>query len=221
MQRVALVTGASRGIGHAIADVLRQRSVKVVAPTRTELDLADPSSVKSWCSTKMEPFDILVNNAGINELGALTELTDEAWDRMEQINLRSPLCLMRECASGMIRRGWGRVVNITSIWAHVAKKKRGGYAATKAALVAATRNLALECAPYGVLVNAVSPGFVATELTRKNNGPDELRAICDNIPIGRLAEPQEIAKIVAWLVSDENSYITGQTILADGGYTLP
>ncbi len=219
---MALVTGGSRGIGRAIVDALRARGMVVHAPGRDRLDLADSTSIKRWCDGASDfAIDILINNAGINELRSMSELDDAAWAAMEQINLRAPLALMRAHLPGMQSRGWGRVVNIASIWAHVAKERRGGYAATKAAIIAATQVAALEYAAHGVLVNAISPGFTATELTRKNNSPMELQAICAKIPIGRLAEPTEIANAVAWLASEENSYITGQTILVDGGYTLP
>jgi NAD(P)-dependent dehydrogenase (short-subunit alcohol dehydrogenase family) len=220
--RAALVTGGSRGIGRAIVERLRARGIDVHAPTRDQLDLADPDSVRRWCGGAPNlTIDILINNAGINELRGITHLDDEAWAAMEQVNLRAPLALMRAYLPGMQTRGWGRVVNIASIWAHAARERRGGYAATKAAIIAATQVAALECAPHGVLVNAISPGFTATELTRKNNSPTELEAICAKIPLGRLAEPTEIANAVAWLASADNSYITGQAILVDGGYTLP
>ena len=219
--RTALVTGGSRGIGQAIAIALSQRGVAVLAPTREELDLAVPGSVAAWCHNQAHrPIDILINNAGINTLRGVASLDDAAWAGMEQINLRAPLQLMRELLPRMAERHWGRVVNLTSIWGHVARENRAGYAATKAAMSALTRNAALEFASAGVLVNAVSPGFVATELTRSNNSPDALAVICGKIPLGRLAEPKEIAELVAWLASDANSYVTGQTLVADGGYTV-
>lgn len=220
-RRVALVTGGSRGIGKAIADSLRGDGCDVIAPSRDEMDLSDSGSIAAWlkCLSNRR-FDILINNAGVNQLHPIIELGDEAWSSMEQVNLRAPLQLMRACVNGMMERRWGRIVNITSIWAHVAREQRGGYAATKAALSAFTRNLALEAAPCGVLVNAISPGFVATELTRQNNTPEDIEKIRGKIPLGRLAEPNEIAKAVRWLCSEENTYITGQTIIVDGGYTI-
>lgn len=221
MRRV-LITGASRGIGRAIADAYAHRGDEVIAPPRRELDLADSGSVGRWCrGAGMHGIDVLVNNAGINELRAIADLDEAAWSQMECINLRSPLALMRAVMPGMQVRGWGRIVNIASLWAHAAKERRGGYAATKAGLVAATRVAALEGAPAGVLVNAVSPGFTATELTTRNNPPVELAAISRQIPLGRLADPAEIARVVVWLGSEENTYITGQAIQVDGGYSLP
>lgn len=219
-ERTALVTGASRGIGKAIADTLRSRGVLVLTPDRSELDLSLPASITSWCDRHHDvAIDVLINNAGINTLRAVTELDDEAWAGMEQINLRAPMQLMRKLVPGMSTRRWGRIVSLTSVWAHVARERRGGYAATKAGISALTRTLAVECAQTGVLVNAVSPGFVATELTRANNSPAELDTICKKIPLGRLAEPIEIARLVSWLVSEDNTYLTGQTLIADGGYT--
>lgn len=221
MARIALVTGGSRGIGEAIVQTLARDGCEVLAPDRSELDLADSACVAEWCARHSgERIDILVNNAGINELATLQELDDKRWRRMEQVNLHAPIALMRALVPGMAQRRWGRVVNVTSIWAHVGRPHRAGYAATKAGLLGFTRTVALEWAPEGVIANCISPGFTATELTMRNNPPHELEAIRARIPAGRLAEPAEIAEAVAWLVSDRNSYMTGQCLCVDGGYTI-
>jgi 3-oxoacyl-[acyl-carrier protein] reductase len=119
----------------------------------------------------------------------------------------------------MARRRWGRVVNVSSIWSGVAKPRRFVYATTKAGVNGMTRALAVELGPSGVLVNAVAPGFTNTELTAQNNPPAELARIAANIPVRRLAEPREIAEVVAFLCSARNGYLTGQTLFVDGGFT--
>ena len=200
----ALVTGGSRGMGKAIVDTFNEEGLAVIAPRRAELDLSSPESLGAWCESHAEDrIDIVVNNAGVNELGALDQLPDAAWQSMMQINLTAPFQIARTVLPGMIRRGWGRIVNIASIWGLVGRERRGGYAATKAGLIGMTRVLAIEVARHGVLVNCVCPGFVATELTRQNNSPEELAEIAKRIPAGRLAEAGEIAKAVSWLCSEE------------------
>ncbi len=215
----ALVTGSSRGIGAEIAAVLKANKVEVLTPGRSELDLADDRSVDRYLAGLKDGIDILINNAGINPLAAAAELSDQAIDETLRINLVSPLRLVRGLLPGMIKKRYGRIVNISSIWSAVSKPKRTIYSVSKAGINAMTRSLAVELAPHNILVNAVAPGFVDTELTRQNNPPQELEKIRSGIPLGRLAGPKEIAELVWFLCSEKNSYVTGQTIIVDGGYT--
>lgn len=217
--RTALVTGAARGIGLATAARLRSGGARVLTPPRSELDLLSNESIDSYLAALDEPVDVLVNNAGINRLAAGVELSDEDLRETLQVNLLSPLRLVRGLAPQMIARGYGRIVNISSIWSVVSKPRRVSYAASKAAINGVTRTLAIELAPFNVLVNAVAPGYVNTELTKQNNTEEDLAAIRQTIPMRRLAEPDEIAEVVAFLCSEKNSYITGQVVLADGGFT--
>ncbi len=223
MPRTALVTGGSRGIGRAIADELGRAGVAVRTPSRQELDLADPRSIARWLEgerARVPGADILVNNAGINDLGRIADLPDAALARMLQVNLAGPFALLRGLMPSMCTRGWGRVVNLSSIWSQHGREARGGYAASKAALEGLTRVAAVEGAKQGVLVNAVAPGFIATELTFKNNSPQEVREIEGRIPAGRLGTPEEVARAVRWLCSEENSYMTGQVLVLDGGFSI-
>lgn len=217
--RIALVTGAARGIGLEIASRLREAGMKVLTPARSEMDLLSNESVDGYLSMLEQPIDILVNNAGINPLGGGVEIADSDIENALKVNLVSPMRLMRAVLPGMIKRNYGRIVNISSIWGSVSKAGRVVYSASKAGLNGVTRTIAVETAMHNVLVNAVAPGFVNTELTRRNIKEKELRDIVGSIPIGRLAEPSEIAETVAFLCSERNSYITGQTIIVDGGYT--
>lgn len=217
--RIALVTGASRGIGSAIADALRLQSCEVLTPSRTELDLMSDESVDAYIAGLDIPVDILVNDAGINRIAPLDDAEDADIAQMLQINLISPFRLIRALAPGMRDRTYGRIVNISSIWSIVSRSGRTGYTMSKSALNGMTRSLAVELAPFNVLINNVAPGYVLTDLTRQNNSPEELKQISDTIPTGRLAAPQEIASVVAFLSSGANSYLTGQTLVVDGGYT--
>lgn len=218
-QRTALVTGAARGIGAAIADALRLQGVSVLDAGRADLDLSDPASITAWLGQYGGGVDILVNNAGINVINDIEAITPADWAEMVQVDLTAPLQLIQGVTPGMKERGWGRIANISSIFGVVTREKRGAYSAVKAGLNGLTRTAAVECAPFGVLVNSVCPGYVATDLTRQNNSPADIEKIEATIPAGRLAAPAEIARFVAWLCGEENTYLTGQTILVDGGFT--
>jgi len=217
--RTALVTGAARGIGAAIAGALRAQGADVLTPSRAEMDLADAASLASWLERHGGGIDIVVNNAGINVLNDIEAITPEDWQQMVQINLTAPLQVIQGVTPGMKRRSWGRIVNISSIFGVVTRERRGAYSMVKSGLNGLSRTAAVEFAPHGILVNSVCPGYVATDLTRQNNSPADLEKIAASIPAGRLAEPDEIARFVAWLCSDANSYLTGQTLLVDGGFT--
>ena len=217
--RSALVTGASRGIGLAIATRLREAGATVLCPSRGELDLASNDSMDTYLAALTESVDILVNNAGINPLGSGVEASDSDLVDTLQVNLVAPLRLVKALAPRMVERRYGRILNISSIWSLVSKPRRVLYSASKAGLNGVTRSLAVKLAGHNVLVNAIAPGYVNTDLTRKNNTSDELDAIVQTIPAGRLAEPAEIAELALFLCSERNSYITGQTIVIDGGFS--
>ena len=159
------------------------------------------------------------DNAGINNLRALPELDSATWAQMQQVNVTAPLCLMQWAAPFMRGQKWGRILNISSILSLVAKEKRAAYSMTKAAINSLTRTAAVEFGPDGILVNAICPGYVATELTTKNNSPAALKTIIDSIPLRRLAQPEELARLAGFLCSEENTYLTGQSVVADGGFT--
>lgn len=163
-------------------------------------------------------MDILINNAGVNILADFGEIDLSIWQTLLQVNLNSALRLIQAFAPGMQRRGWGRILNVSSILSMVAKPRRSAYSMTKAALDALTRSAAVEFGSFGVLVNSLCPGYVDTELTRINNSPSELAEIAATIPLNRLAKAEEVARVAAFLVSEENTYLTGQNIVVDGGF---
>lgn len=218
--KTALVTGGARGIGAAIVTELRNRGWAVLAPRREELDLASAESVEAYLAKESPIVDALINNAGENPISPLATLSQDAWLLAQQVNLTSPLLLIQHCAGGMRARGGGRIVNISSCYSLVTRAGRAAYSASKAGLNSLTRSAALELAADNILVNAVCPGFVETELTARNNSAEQIQQLLRGVPLGRLGRPEEIAKFVAFLVSDDNTYLTGQTIPIDGGFLI-
>lgn len=219
MKRTVLITGASRGIGAAIKARLSDEGMTLLTPGRAELDLLSSTSIDTYLGSLNSPVDILVNNAGINYLAALEEITPELLETMVQVNLTAPLRLIKGIVPGMKKNRFGRIVNISSIFGIVSKERRLLYTTTKSGLIGMTKTLALELGAYNILVNCLAPGYVLTELTRQNNSPEEIERISSAIPLKRMAEPEEIAETAAFLCSEKNTYITGQTIVVDGGFT--
>jgi NAD(P)-dependent dehydrogenase (short-subunit alcohol dehydrogenase family) len=219
--RRVFVTGASRGIGEAVARRFRDDGHEVIAPPRGELDLGAFESVKGYLSRNSGlAVDVLVNNAGINEVHPIATLPLEIWIRTLETNLTSAFLLTQAFAPGMARSGWGRIVNVSSCYALVGCPGRAAYSSSKAGLLALTRATALEFGARGVLVNAVCPGFVATELTFKNNTAEQIERLRLQVPLQRLAKAEEIAEVVLFLGSHKNAYIHGQSIVADGGFII-
>jgi len=204
MKRTVLITGGARGIGAAIAEQFRHHGHEVLTPSRQEMDLAQPESVEAFLAREKErPID---------------QIEPQNWQAMLQLNLTSALRLTQAFLPGMKSRQWGRVLVTSSIFSLVTREKRAAYSMTKAALNALVRSVTVEYGPHGILANALCPGYVETALTRQNNSPADLEAICATIPLRRLAQPEEIARTAYFLASDENTYLTGQDIVVDGGF---
>lgn len=217
----ALITGGSRGIGKAAAKFFADRKYEVLLPTRQELDLLDGNSVDRFVERMaLESIDTVVNNAGINEIDLLENVSDAQLEQMLMTDLISPIRLLRGLIPQLRKSPAGRIVNIGSVWAVVSKQGRSVYSAAKNGLHGITNALAIELSEAGILVNTVCPGFTRTELTQKNNTPEQIAQLNCQIPLGRMAEPEEIAKLIYFLGSAENTYITGQKIVIDGGYTI-
>ena len=240
--KVALVTGGSRGIGKAIAIALAKEGINVALTYRINKEKAfsvvkeiDIENNKVICirldqgsrenirrliievHKKFGKINILVNNAAIAQEKPFETITDDDWDNMLKINLRGPFILCQEIIPDMIAQKWGRIINISSIGGQWGGFNQVHYAAAKAGLINLTKSLARIYSGKGITTNAISPGLVGTEMSSKElntkSGKEKLR----NIPIGRVATPEEIANIVVFLVSEKAGYITGQTINANGG----
>lgn len=213
-----LITGASRGIGKSIKEELENKGYNCITPTREELDVSNVKSIESFFNKINFSIDGLVNNAGINIIGGIESIIDSDINRMIDTNLVAPLKLIQLVTKGMKVKKYGKIVNISSIWGVRSKEFRTLYSLTKFGVNGLTKSLARELGEYNILVNSVAPGYVNTEMTQKNVSLAEQKKIKDTIPLKRFAEPKEIARLVAFLISDDNSYITGQTIIADGGF---
>lgn len=235
--KTAIVTGATRGIGAAISRELLAHGCNVIITGTSErceskgknansrylqLDFLDIKSIKKFIDliNKMARIDILINNAGINKIEPIYEINDENWKKILQVNLTGPMCLSKEISRKMVKKHRGKILNISSIFGTIAREKRDSYSASKAGLLGLTRAMALDLAPYGILVNALCPGYTDTKLTRTVLSKNEIFELSKQIPLGRLAKVEEIAKAAVFLCSDDNTYITGQTITIDGGISI-
>lgn len=238
-KKLALVTGASRGIGHAIALSLldngyavacgyRQQKSKALALTKrypdayaVQIDIHSRSSIRKAVAAIESKFqrtiDVVVNNAAIADEKPFDIITDTDWDRVLETNLRGPFIVSQETLPPMIKKRWGRIVNIVSIGGQWGGMRQVHYAAAKAGLINFTQSLARLYSAHGITSNAVSPGLVGTEMTNKELRTKAGRAKRAGIPIGRIAKPQEIAAAVTFLCSENAGYITGQTLNVNGG----
>ena len=237
--RVALVTGSTRGIGHEIASTLAACGARVAVIGRSleraeavagefsgargfAADLADPAAVRTLVEDVETAFggvDILVNNAGLTRDNILLRLKDEDWDAVLDTNLRAAFLTIRAAARGMIKRRWGRIINITSVVGLIGNKGQANYAASKAGLIGLTKSVAKELASRNILTNAIAPGFIETDMTDALS--DEVRrGLTSQIPLERLGTPSDIASMVAFLASDHAGYITGQVFVVDGGMVM-
>ena len=238
--KAALVTGASGGIGGAIARALHSQGAAVtlsgtridaLAQLKSSLgerahvvaakmdDPADIDRLAKDAEAAMGKLDILVNNAGITRDNISMRMKDEEWDKVLQVNLTGTFRLTRAAMRGMMRRRFGRVINITSIVGVTGNPGQANYAAAKAGLIGMSKSLAQELASRGITVNCVAPGFIATPMTDALT-EDQRRAILARVPADRLGTPEEIAAGVVYLASDEAGYVTGQTLHINGGMAM-
>jgi len=199
---------------------LRQVGHEVLAVGRDDFDLTNTSQIGSFFENHGRNFDLLIHSGGYNVPKNFAALTDEEIRISIDSNLLGFLDVVRSCCPHWQARQYGRVVVLSSLYGFLGRRGRLPYVMSKHALNGAVKTLAIELAPSGVLVNSVSPGYIATALTYRNNSASDLDKITSSIPVGRMGEPTEIAKVVEFLCSDLNTYINGQDIVVDGGYSI-
>jgi 3-oxoacyl-[acyl-carrier protein] reductase len=228
--RTALVTGGTRGIGAAIAARLQAEGADVVITGRNAVetrpgiqyraaDFVDRPALEAFARRlRDEKVDILVNNAGINVIAPFERIDVADFDRIQSVNVRAPFLLCQAVVPWMSKQGWGRIVNIGSVFGIVSKEQRAAYSASKFALDGLTTALAAEVASSGVLANCVSPGFIETDLTLRVLGAEGMAEMTAKVPMKRLGKPEEVAALVAWLAGPDNTFISGQNIVIDGGF---
>ena len=238
--RTALVTGSTRGIGRAIAESLAGAGARVAVVGRDQgkaaevataigataqgfaADVGDPASIVTLVEGVERAFgqiDVLVNNAGLTRDNILFRIKDDDWNTVLDANLRGAFVAIRAASRGMIKRRWGRIISIASIVGITGNTGQANYAASKAGLIGLTKSVAKELGSRNVLVNAVAPGFIETDMTAAMT-PEARAALAGQIPLERLGSPRDIAGVVTFLASDYASYITGQTLVVDGGMVM-
>ncbi len=242
--RVALVTGSTRGIGRAVAIALAKAGARVAVTGRdlakaqeaaTEIaastgadvrgfavDIGDVAQVTALVEAVEKEFgaiDILVNNAGLTRDNLMMRLKDEDWDAVIDANLRGAFATCRAATRGMMKRRWGRIINIASVVGLIGNKGQVNYAASKAGLIGMTKSIAKELASRNILANVVAPGFIETDMTAAMT-PDAKSSLSAGIPLERLGTPEDIASMVVVLASDLTSYVTGQVFVVDGGLVM-
>lgn len=232
MTKRILITGATRGIGAAIAQKYKAEGHYVIG-TGSQFcetpeyldeyfgcDLSSNSVLDDEQDVVLyQEVDVLINCAGINIIDNFCDIKLEDFQRVHQVNVVAPFRLCQMVLPYMALRGWGRIVNISSVWGKISRQGRASYSASKFALDGMTVALANEYASQGILANSVAPGFIDTEMTQRNLGPAGIAAMLANVPIGRLATVSEVAEFVYWLGSEQNTYISGQNLAIDGGFT--
>lgn len=231
-KRKVFVTGASRGIGRAIAAAFLAEGAWVLG-TRTSdagsddvcsewltADFADVAMIHSCADAvrRIKP-DVLINNAGMNKISPFVQIDPSDFLMIQQVNVFAPFLLCQAALPAMVRQKWGRIVNISSIWGKISRERRASYSASKFALDGMTLALAAEHAGDGILANCISPGFIDTEMTRRILNESDVQALAATVPARRMGKTEEIARLVLWLTSEENSYISGQNIAIDGGFS--
>ncbi|MEO8578658.1 MAG: 3-oxoacyl-[acyl-carrier-protein] reductase [Gemmatimonadales bacterium] len=236
----ALVTGSTRGIGRAIAEAFAESGARVAVVGRDQAraneaaaaigknamgfaaDVSDTAAVTKLVDQVEKAFgsiDILVNNAGITRDNLVMRLKDDDWDAVQNANLRGAFASIRAVSRGMMKKRGGRIINIASIVGIIGNKGQANYAASKAGLIALTKSVAKELGSRNILVNAVAPGFIETEMTAAMT-PEAREALGKQIALERLGSAQDVASMVAFLASDLASYITGQVFVVDGGMVM-
>jgi NAD(P)-dependent dehydrogenase (short-subunit alcohol dehydrogenase family) len=216
----ALVLGGKGDIGSAITQKLSLSGVEVIGTGRADFDLANSNQIAGYFRENGNQFDILIHSGGLNNPKTFEELTDAQIRESLDANVLGFLDVVRELTPYWKKSRFGRILVISSLYGFLARKGRLPYVMSKHALNGAVKTLAIELAPYGILVNALSPGYIATKLTYKNNSTETIERLISGIPVGRMGTPEDVAEVASFLCSPSNQYINGQDIVVDGGYSI-
>lgn len=214
-----LVTGGTGGIGTAIAALFDQFKGNVIVTNSKLADFKYTEDIITLLD-ELPNIDICVNCAGINVINELHNINEEDFDDIMHVNVKAPFLISKHVAEHMKKQKNGKIVNISSIWGDKTISGRLCYTTSKSALIGMTKTLAVELAKYNIQVNTVSPGFTNTKLTNGILSKKQIKELISNVPMGRMADPAEIARIVMFLCSNQNTYITGQNIIVDGGFSI-
>lgn len=214
-----LVTGGTGGIGTAIVALFDQFKGNVIVTNSKLADFKYTEDIITLLD-ELPNIDICVNCAGINVINELHNIKEEDFDDIMHVNVKAPFLISKHVAEHMKKQKNGKIVNISSIWGDKTISGRLCYTTSKSALIGMTKTLAVELAKYNIQVNTISPGFTNTKLTRSILSKDQINKLVSKVPMGRMADPIEIARIVMFLCSKQNTYITGQNIVVDGGFSI-
>lgn len=234
-----LITGGTKGIGADIALIFAENGGDVyitgtrdssflefknkftsVKVTFMAVDFSIPAHLENFLvEIEKINFDILVNNAGINKIDSIGEIALQDWQKIQDVNVKAPFLIAQTVVKSMKQRKWGRIINIASVFGVVTKEKRLSYTTSKAAVIGMTKTMALDLAADNILVNAISPGFIDTELTRNILGVEGIKEMVSKVPLQRLGKTSDVSGIILFLASEQNGFITGQNIIIDGGFT--
>lgn len=217
--KTILVTGGTGGIGSAVAALFDQFKGNVIVTNSKLANFKSNESVARLLE-ELPDIDIWVNCAGINTIDELDNIKEEDFDNIMQVNVKAPFLIAKHLSKHMKKQKSGKIVNIASIWGDKTISKRLSYTTSKSALIGMTKTLAVELAKHNIQVNTVSPGFTNTKLTNSILTKAQIKKLVSSVPMGRMANPDEIARIVMFLCSSQNTYITGQNIIVDGGFSV-
>lgn len=218
-EKRVLITGASGGIGRYIKKIFEEAGNEVIAPTRKEMDLSNRESIRRFIKSYGTETDIFVHCAGVNLLSQIDQISMSMIDTVFQTNTFSAVEIISGIVSHMKEQRFGRIILISSLYAIISREKRIAYSMSKNALTGLAKTLSLELGQYNILTNCVAPGYVMTDMTRKNLSIQEIERIRESIPTKQFQSEQDIANIVMFLCSEMNQSITGQLIAVDGGFT--
>lgn len=212
------LTGGNGAIGSAIKEKFISEGYEVIAPSSSELDLSEAKNIDKFFEKISPEFDVLIHCAGYNNPKSINEISNDEFLKTQQINLFSWMKICQICVPYMKQKNQGHILGIASLYATISREGRTSYSVSKHGMLGLMRTMALEFGANNILCNTLSPGFVETKMTRKNNTKEQLEKLEEKIPLGKMAQPADIADVAYFMCSSANKYISGQNIIVDGGF---